>query len=126
MIYARGPRLRIQFSETFNAHCARIGYEIGANVVKVQYTGSPESFARAVRSVPIPVVIAGGPKMRSDREVLQMVWESLQAGGAGISIGRNVFGAEDVPQLCRALAGILFKGFTVNDAIDLIHSTQQR
>jgi class I fructose-bisphosphate aldolase len=126
MVYARGPRLRVQFSETFNTHCARIGYELGADFVKVQYTGSRESFERVVKSVPIPVVIAGGPKMSSDREVLQMVWESLDAGGAGLSIGRNVFGAGDVPRLCRALAGILFQNLSVADAVDLLHSPSPR
>lgn len=123
MIYPRGPKLRVQFSEAFNTHCARVAYEIGADLVKVQYTGSPESFARVVKSVPIPAVIAGGPKMGSDREVLEMVWESLQAGGAGISIGRNVFGAENVPQLCRALAGILHENLSVQDAIDSVYSS---
>jgi DhnA family fructose-bisphosphate aldolase class Ia len=61
--------------------------------------------------------------MGSDREVLEMVWESLQAGGAGISIGRNVFGAENVPQLCRALAGILHENLSVQDALDSVYSS---
>ncbi len=126
MVYPRGPKLRVQFSEAFNAHCARVAYEIGADFVKVQYTGSPESFARVVSSVPIPVLIAGGPKMTSDREVLQMVWESLQAGGSGISIGRNVFGADNVPQMCRALAGIIHANLSVQAALDLMQSNQER
>ncbi len=126
MVYPRGPKLRVQFSEAFNAHCARVAYEIGADLVKVQYTGSPDSFARVVRSVPIPVVIAGGPRMESDQDVLQMVWGSLQGGGAGISIGRNVFGADNVPQLCRALSGILHDDLTVAAAIDFLHSTSRR
>ena len=60
-----------------------------------------------VKSVPIPVVIAGGPKMTTDREVLELVWEALDAGAAGLSIGRNVFGADNVPRLCRAVAGVV-------------------
>ena len=123
MVYARGPKLRVQFSEAFNSHCARVAYEIGADFVKVQYTGTRESFARVVKAVPIPVLIAGGPKMNSDREVLQMTWESLDAGGAGVSIGRNVFGAENVPQVCRAMAGVIHQGLTVDDAVDLMQST---
>jgi class I fructose-bisphosphate aldolase len=122
MVYARGPRLRVQFSEAFNAHCARVAYEIGADMVKVQYTGNRESFGRVVQSVPIPVLIAGGPKMESDRDVLQMVWESLDAGGAGLSIGRNVFGADNVPRMCRALAGIVHQGLTVGEAMDLANA----
>jgi class I fructose-bisphosphate aldolase len=126
MVYARGPKLRVQFSETFNAHCARIGYEIGADLVKVQYTGSRESFARVVRAVPIPVVIAGGPRMTSDQEVLQLVRESLDAGGAGLSVGRNVFGADNVPGLCRALAAIVHQNASVADALDLLHAGTRR
>lgn len=126
MVYARGPKLRVQFSEVFNAHCARIAYEIGADFVKVQYTGSRETFARVVGAVPIPVLIAGGPRMADDREVLQMVWEALDAGGAGLSVGRNVFGADNVPGLCRALAGIVHEGLGVADALDLLHATNRR
>jgi fructose-bisphosphate aldolase/2-amino-3,7-dideoxy-D-threo-hept-6-ulosonate synthase len=70
-----------------------------------------------VQSVPIPVLIAGGPKMASDRDVLQMVWEALDAGGAGVSMGRNVFGADDVRGMCRALAGLLHEGLSVEDAL---------
>ena len=126
MVYARGPKLRMQFSETFNAHCARIGYELGADFVKVQYTGSRETFARVVQAVPIPVVIAGGPRMAGDQEVLQLVWESLDAGGAGLCVGRNVFGSDNVPQLCRALAGIVHGGLGVADALDLLHAGSRR
>jgi class I fructose-bisphosphate aldolase len=123
MVYARGPKLRVQFSEAFNAHCARVAYEVGADMVKVQYTGDPASFARVVAAVPIPVVIAGGPKMDSDEAVLKMVADSLQAGGLGVSMGRNVFGAENVTQLCRALGAIIHEGRRYEDAADLLHST---
>lgn len=121
-VCARGPKLSVQFSETFNAHCARIGYELGADFVRVQYTGSRESFARVVKAVPIPVVIAGGPHVAGDREVRQMVWESLDAGGAGQSVGRNVFGADNVSALCRARAGIIHEGLGVSDALDLLNA----
>jgi class I fructose-bisphosphate aldolase len=120
MIYARGPKLREQFSETFNIHCARVGYELGADIVKVQYTGSRESFARVVKAVSIPVVIAGGPKMNSDEDVLHMIADALAAGGAGASMGRNVFGASNVASMCRSLAGIIHGGLSVKDALDLM------
>lgn len=123
MVYARGPKIRVQFNEDFNAHCARVAYEIGADMVKVQYTGAPESFARVVQSVPIPVLIAGGPMMNSDREVLQMVHGALEGGAAGVSMGRNVFGAGDVATTCRALSAILHEGLDVDQAIELIQPT---
>ena len=124
MVYARGPKLKVQFSEAFNTHCARVADEIGADLVKVQYTGSRDSFARVVKSVSIPVVIAGGPRMTSDEEVLQMVWDSLAAGGAGVSIGRNVFGASNVRGMCRAMAQIVHEDASVGQAIECLHARQ--
>ena len=73
------------------AHCARVGTELGADVVKVPYTGDIESFARVTEACCIPVVIAGGPKVHNDRELIQMAHDAIQAGGSGLSIGRNVF-----------------------------------
>ena len=122
MVYARGPKLKAQFSEAFNTHCARVAYEIGADLVKVQYTGSRDSFARVVQSAAIPVVIAGGPRMTSDQDVLQMVSDSLAAGGSGVSIGRNVFGASNVSGMCRAVAGIIHENLSVEQAIDLMNA----
>lgn len=126
MIYARGPKLRQVFSETFNKQCARLAYEMGATFVKVQYTGDRDSFARVVESVPIPVLIAGGPKMENDLDVLRLVADALAAGAAGISIGRNVFGAAHVPGLCRALAGLLHHGWSVEQALESLIASKGR
>jgi class I fructose-bisphosphate aldolase len=126
MVYARGMKRQFQYSEEFSAQCARVAYEMGADFVKVQYTGSPASFARVVKGVAIPVLIAGGPKMDSDRDVLQMVWESIQAGGMGVSIGRNVFGASQVSALCRAMAGVIHDDLSVDDALDLLNQKPAR
>jgi class I fructose-bisphosphate aldolase len=120
MVYARGPQIPQQFTEEFNILCARVGYEIGADLVKLLYTGDMASFGRVVRAVPIPVIIAGGPRLKTDRDVLQMVHESLQAGGAGVAIGRNVFGAGNVRGLCGALAALLHDNRTVAEADSLL------
>jgi class I fructose-bisphosphate aldolase len=120
MVYARGPQIPQQFTEEFNILCARVGYEIGADLVKLLYTGDVASFRRVVRAVPIPVLIAGGPRLKTDQDVLQMVHESLQAGGAGVAIGRNVFGAGNVRGLCRALAALLHDNQTVAEASSLL------
>lgn len=120
MMYARGPRMKDAFSEAFNAHCARIAYEVGADIVKVCYTGSVESFRRICESVDIPVVIAGGEKMESTRDVLQMVYDSLRAGGAGVAFGRNIFGAEDPKSMCRAIRAIVHEKESVDKAARLL------
>ncbi|MEM2849470.1 MAG: class I fructose-bisphosphate aldolase family protein, partial [Candidatus Bathyarchaeia archaeon] len=68
MAYPRGPKITNQHDPELVSHVARIAAELGADVVKTNYTGSIESFKRVVECCPIPVVIAGGPKVSSDRE----------------------------------------------------------
>ena len=59
-------------------HAARVGAELGADIVKVTYSGSPESFHEVVQGCFVPVVIAGGEKMGTDEDILEMV-----TGGGG-------------------------------------------
>jgi len=118
MVYARGPKIKDEYDPTVVAHCARVGMELGADVVKVPYTGDPESFARVVAGVCVPVVIAGGPKLDSVAGLLTMVRDSLAAGGRGLSIGRNIFQAARPYQLVRALRGIVHEGWSVEQALE--------
>ncbi|NPB06172.1 MAG: class I fructose-bisphosphate aldolase family protein [Aquificae bacterium] len=120
MVYGRGPKIENQYDPKVVAHCARVGAELGADIVKVPYTGDPESFRRAVEGSPVPVVIAGGPKMKSEREVLEMVYGAIQAGAAGLSIGRNVFQARDPERMVRAMALIVHEGKSVEEALKLL------
>lgn len=118
MIYARGSRIENEFDPKLVAHCARVGMELGADVVKVSYTGSAESFAQVTQNCAIPVLVAGGPKLDSDREVLQTVHDSLLAGGKGISFGRNVFSHPAPDKLMRSLAGLVHEDWSVEKALD--------
>ncbi|CAD7782073.1 3-hydroxy-5-phosphonooxypentane-2,4-dione thiolase [Candidatus Methanoperedenaceae archaeon GB37] len=99
------------------AHCARLGAELGADVVKVSYTGSEETFRKVVEGCPVPVVIAGGPKMNSDREVIEMVKGAIEAGGAGVSIGRNAFQHANPTKIVRAIAQVVHKNVSVEEAL---------
>ncbi|MDD4649277.1 MAG: 2-amino-3,7-dideoxy-D-threo-hept-6-ulosonate synthase [Desulfoplanes sp.] len=110
MVYGRGPKIPNGMDPAVVAHCARVGEELGADVVKVPYCGDVESFARVCEGCSIPVVIAGGPKMDTRDDILRMVYESILAGGAGISIGRNVFQDPDPASLVHALSAIIHHG----------------
>lgn len=120
MMYARGPKVKVKFSEAFNAHAARIAYELGADIIKLGYTGDVDSFSRVVQCVKAPVVIAGGEKMNSTREMLQMVYDSLQAGGAGVAFGRNVFSTEHPRAIADAIGAIIHDNASVDDALDML------
>lgn len=120
MMYARGPQVKDSYAKDMVAHCARVGVELGADIVKVSYTGDPESFNDVTACCCVPVVIAGGPRMDSTRDILQMVYDSLQAGGAGISIGRNVFQHPRRVELVKALRAVVHGNATVDEALSIV------
>jgi len=120
MIYGRGPKIENQYDPKVVAHCARLGAELGADIVKVPYTGDPETFAKVVEGAGIPVVIAGGPKAKSVMDVLKMVEGAIKAGGAGLSIGRNVFQAEDPAKMVRAMRAIVHEGKSAEEAYEIL------
>lgn len=122
MVYARGPQVKNSYDAKNIAHCARVGVELGADIVKVAYPGSIEGFAEVVEGCCIPVVIAGGERMDSDRAVLQMTYDSLQAGGSGISMGRNVFQHPNRVNLVRGLRAIVHENATVDQALKVMES----
>ncbi len=121
MMYYRGPEVKNPFDPKAIAHIARIGAELGADIVKVPYTGDPDSFREVVEGCPVPVVIAGGPKVHSDRELLQMIYDAVVvAGGAGLSVGRNVFQHDDVSKITYVLSKIVHEGISVDEAMKIL------
>ncbi len=117
MMYPRGRKVKSEHAVEAVKLAARVGAELGADIVKTNYTGDIDSFKEVVNGCPAPVVVAGGPKMGTSREVLQMVWEAVQAGGAGASIGRNIFQAPDPTKMTRAIAKIVHEGYDVKEAM---------
>ncbi len=120
MVYARGPKVQNSFAPEVVAHCARVGVELGADVVKVPYTGDMDSFNHVVESCCVPVVIAGGAKMDNTKDFLQIVHDSVKAGGAGLSVGRNVFQHPNRRELVRVLRGIVHEDWTVEKALEVM------
>jgi class I fructose-bisphosphate aldolase len=109
MIYARGGQIVNENDPSLVAHSIRIGAELGADVVKVPYCGNNQSFGRAVASCPVPVVMSGGPRSGDFKSFLRSVRETLDAGVAGMCIGRNVFQQENpakaLEEICNLVHG---------------------
>jgi len=120
MMYTRGPKIKNQFDVANVKHAARVGAELGADIVKVPYTGSVDSFAEVVGGCPVPVVIAGGEKMDSDEDIFEMVQGALKAGAAGLSIGRNAFQHENPEKIVGALCKMAHESANVKDAIAML------
>lgn len=117
MMYTRGSKVENEYDAKMVKHAARVGAELGADIVKVPYTGSPESFSEVVEGCPVPVVIAGGEKMETDKDVLEMVKGAMAAGGAGVSIGRNVFQHRDPTRIVQAIYKIVHNGCAVEEGL---------
>lgn len=120
MMYPRGENVKNPHDPEIVAHVARIGAECGADIVKTVYTGDPDSFSEIVKSTPVPIVIAGGPKANTDLELLQMTQDAMRAGAAGVTYGRNIFAHSTPEKMVDALASIIFKGAEATEAIKRI------
>ena len=120
MMYPRGKEIKNEHAPDLLAHVARLGAELGADVIKTNYTGEIDSFREVIRGCPVPVVIAGGPKAKETEDVFEMIAGSLIAGGAGVSIGRNVFQAENPTAMARAISHLVHKGSSVAGALAMV------
>jgi len=125
MIYPRGEKVKDEYDPAVIKHAARLGAELGADMVKVSYTGSPETFQEVVEGCHVPVIIAGGPKMGSDRAILEMVRGAIDAGASGTSIGRNVFQHQNPTRIVRALSMIVHEGADVEKALDFLNHPEK-
>jgi fructose-bisphosphate aldolase/2-amino-3,7-dideoxy-D-threo-hept-6-ulosonate synthase len=120
MMYPRGPTIKSEHDPEAVAHAARLGAELGADVVKTNYTGDLASFRNVVRCCPVPVVIAGGPRATTVLHMLEMVHDAVEAGCAGVSIGRNVFQHKDPTAMTKAIVSIVHKGASPGEALEIL------
>jgi fructose-bisphosphate aldolase/2-amino-3,7-dideoxy-D-threo-hept-6-ulosonate synthase len=117
MMYPRGKKIKDENDPKVVNIAARAGAELGADIVKTNYTGDIDSFKEIIKGVYIPVIIAGGPKMNTIPEVLQMVYDSIQAGASGVAFGRNVFQSDDPTKTVSAISKIVHKNYTVEEVL---------
>ncbi|MCC6792415.1 MAG: aldolase [Thermomicrobiales bacterium] len=102
-----GPVVANENDATLVATLCRMAYELGATVIKSNYTGDPESFQKITSDVPVPVLMRGGPRAASDEAYLGMVRDAIAAGARGVVVGRNVFQADDPARSVAALRSIV-------------------
>jgi len=98
------------------ALCCRIAAEIGARFVKTYYC---EGFAKVVEGCPVPVLIAGGPRMETELDALQTTYDALQEGAVGVIMGRNIWQNDHAVAMIRAVRSVIHEGTTPKEAHDL-------
>jgi class I fructose-bisphosphate aldolase len=119
MVYPRGPKVKDEKDVEVVKIAARVGAELGADVVKVPWTGDADSFRKVVEGAPVPVVIAGGSKL-SDADTLKMIEGAIKAGAAGLSMGRNAFQHENPTKLVKAACAIVHNGVSAKEALKML------
>ena len=116
MMYPRGENIKDEYDVSVVKIAARVAAELGADIVKTNWTGDPDSFKEVVDGCMAPVIIAGGEKA-GIKEILEITKQSIDVGGAGVAFGRNVFQAEDPTKVVKALYLIVHENYEVDEAI---------
>lgn len=122
------PLLAMMYShkmpkESFHiSHVARIGEELGADIIKVDYPGTIEDMDKIVNSVEAPVLVAGGTNKDNDAELLSLVNDALLGGAAGVSIGRNIFQHEDPAFITNIVSSLVHGKLSFHDCLDRVEN----
>ncbi len=119
-VTAVGREMEKREARTLALYC-RIAAELGARVVKTYWC---ENFEKVTEGCPVPIVMAGGPKCETVREVLEFVHDGLQKGAIGINLGRNVWQNEHPVAVARALQHLIHEDSDVKEALDLYESVK--
>jgi putative autoinducer-2 (AI-2) aldolase len=102
------------------ALCFRVAAEHGARVVKTYYCSN--GFEKVIEGCPVPVVVAGGPKTETQRQVFDFVYDSIQKGAIGVNLGRNIWQTEHPVAAIRAIRAIVHEDYLPKEAHDLFEN----
>jgi len=101
--------------------CSRIAAELGARVVKTYYC---EGFERVTQGCPVPIVIAGGPRVDTALEVFEFVYDGIQKGAIGVNLGRNIWQNKHPVAMIRAIRAIIHENSSPEQAQELYDSVK--
>ena len=97
--------------------CCRIAAELGASMVKTYYC---DDFEKVVKSCPVPLVIAGGPKLKTELDALKLARSAIDEGAKGVDMGRNIWQSDNAVGMMKAIRKIVHEGASVKDASKLL------
>lgn len=121
LAYPRGPAIPNRYDVQIVRYGARAAVESGADLIKTYYTGNVETFNEVVKAASgVPVLMSGGPKREKEIEFLRDVWNTIQAGGKGVVVGRNVFQHRNPQGVIKAVMAIVHEEKTPEEAVKLI------
>lgn len=118
-VTAVGKALKDKKEKRYLSHASRIAAELGADIVKTYYC---EGFEEVVKKTPVPIIVAGGPKLDTYKDVLELCYNSIQCGAIGVDMGRNIWQSDYPEAITMGVAHILHKKATVKEALELVES----
>ena len=116
-IYPRDPSGKISFTPEDIAWAVRCAVEVGVDVVKTPYCGDVQAYAQIVADCPVPLVAAGGPQADTLRAALEMVAQVVRSGARGATIGRNIWGFEQIAAAVQAFKAVIHDGKSPDEAL---------
>jgi len=119
MVYARGNNLNPVEGDATNGqiHAVRLAFELGCDAAKTTYIDDEKAFKSLTSSVPIPVLVAGGPLTTNTVDVLSTVERAMNHGASGVCMGRQVFAHPKPTAMAAALVSIVHHGLSAEEAV---------
>lgn len=127
-IYPRGNQIAKEDQNKVEnvIYAARVAAELGVDIVKTNYTGDPDSFAKVVAAVPTRVAIAGGIKCKNVDEFLQQTRDVMDAGSIGVTYGRFIFQYPHITALVQALNKIIHENWDVKETKEYLAELESK
>jgi len=121
LAYPRGPHMSNWYDVEIVRYAARAAAESGADLIKIYYTGSRETFAKVVEAASgVPVLMSGGPRREKAIDFLKDVENVIAAGGRGVVVGRNVFQHPKPKEMMKAIIAVVHEGKTAEEAVKIV------
>jgi fructose-bisphosphate aldolase / 2-amino-3,7-dideoxy-D-threo-hept-6-ulosonate synthase len=116
--YASVEELKAQYGFEYLSRNVRLCAELGADIVKTNWPGDGDSFAKLVVAANgIPVVLAGGSRL-DDLELLTRMEHAVSGGAIGCSVGRNIFMHASPEAITRALSRVIREKWSADKAFE--------
>ncbi len=117
-VTAVGKELARRDARYLSLSC-RIAAELGAQLIKTYYC---DDFEKVVKSSPVPLVIAGGPKLKTELDALQLAYDGVRQGAVGVDMGRNIWQSDNSVAMIQAIRHIVHENASVAQAQELFNS----
>lgn len=111
-VTAVGKELEKRDARYLGLSC-RIASELGAQVVKTYYC---DDFEKVVKACPVPLVIAGGPKLNTQADALKLAHDAVKKGAKGVDMGRNIWQSPDAIGMIKAIRAIVHENAAIKEA----------